>query len=74
MLPLATPMSLFGFYCADLTLTASFSNFNQADTIADVNVAHASGQKILLIVHDLTGQGVGKHLPNKLHHWLYQST
>jgi beta-galactosidase len=52
MLPLATSLSLFGFYSANLTLTASFSNLYQADTISDAQIAHAAGQKTLLLVYD----------------------
>ena len=52
MLPLATSLSLFGFYSANLTLTASYSNLYQADTIAEAQAAHAVGQKTLLLVYD----------------------
>ena len=45
-------VSLFGFYSADLSATAAFSNLFQADSVADVQSAHAAGQRVLLLTYD----------------------
>ena len=45
-------VSLFGFYSADLSATASYSNLFQADSVADVQRAHAAGQHALLLTYD----------------------
>ena len=48
----ARGVSLFGFYSADLSATAAFSNLFQADSVADVQSAHAAGQRVLLLTYD----------------------
>jgi len=48
----ARGVSLFGFYSANLSATAGFSNLFQADSVADVQRAHAAGQRVLLLTYD----------------------
>lgn len=42
----------FGFYSADLTVNAEYSNLYQASSISDVFAAKSAGQNALLLTYD----------------------
>ena len=50
---IAGGLQWFGFYSADLSVTAPYSNLFQANSVADAQAAHTLGQTSLLLTFDL---------------------